>query len=200
MRAWIAAMKISVDGDGRAEGRGLGAGMADDYGLMPRIDACLLGGGMYPGYEGYWTGIRNEPTRPAWTSNPPTKDEVEWARFTERTPHYVLSKTLQSAGWPNTKFLRGVDEVSALKRQSGKDIYLVGGARTAASLVDAGLVDELRLPSSPVAGEGTAFATRSAVAVPSSGGGAASDGPHPSTGSVRASPGAAEPVIGMRRC
>jgi hypothetical protein len=36
-------------------------GWSDDYGLMPDIDACLLGGGMYPGYERYWTAIQNEP-------------------------------------------------------------------------------------------------------------------------------------------
>jgi dihydrofolate reductase len=50
---------------------------------------------------------------------------------------------------------------TAFKQQSGKDIYLVGGARTTASLTDAGLVDELRLIVYPlIAGEGKAlFAT-----------------------------------------
>jgi dihydrofolate reductase len=78
-----------------------------------------------------------------------------------RTPHYVLSSTLTSARWSNTSFLRGVEEIAALKRQPGKDIYLVGGARTTASLIDAGLVDELRLIVYPlIAGEGKAlFAT-----------------------------------------
>ncbi|MDE2154633.1 MAG: dihydrofolate reductase family protein [Xanthomonadaceae bacterium] len=37
-----------------------------------------------------------------------------------------------------------MDELAALKRQPGKDIYLVGGARITASLIEAGLVDELR--------------------------------------------------------
>ena len=63
----------------------------------------------------------------------------------QKTPHYVLSRTLSSARWPKTSFVRGLDDVAALKRQPGKDIYLVGGARTTASLIDAGLVDELRL-------------------------------------------------------
>ena len=62
---------------------------------------------------------------------------------------------------PKTSFVRGIEEVAALKRQHGKDIYLVGGARTAASLIEAGLVDELRLiVYSLIAGEGKAlFAT-----------------------------------------
>lgn len=157
MRKLIAAMKVSLDGktDG-PKGADWVKAWSDDYELTHQIDACLLGGGMYPGYEGYWTGIRNEPGKPAWTSDPPTKAEVEWARLTERTPHYVLSKTLKTAVWPNTKFLRSPDEVAALKRQPGKDVYLVGGSRTAASLIDAGLVDELRLLVYPlIAGDGT---------------------------------------------
>jgi dihydrofolate reductase len=57
--------------------------------------------------------------------------------------------------------LRGVNEVAALNRQAGKDIYLMGGARIAASLIHAGLVDELRLIVYPlITGEGKAlFAT-----------------------------------------
>jgi dihydrofolate reductase len=52
-------------------------------------------------------------------------------------------------------------QVAALKQQPGKDIYLVGGGRVVAGLLDAGLVDELRLISYPlIAGDGTAlFAT-----------------------------------------
>ena len=164
MRKLIAGMKISLDG--KTEGS---QGMADwveawsdDYGLMPQIDACLLGAGMYPGYEHYWSAIRNEPDKPLpMTGKLPAPAEVEWARFAAETPHYVLSSTLASALWPKTSFIRGLEEIAALKRQPGKDIYLVGGGRTTASLIDAGLVDELRLIAYPlVAGEGKAlFAT-----------------------------------------
>ena len=127
--------------------------------MMPQVDACVLGRGMYPGYEGYWTAIRNEPDKPVWIGgSAPTPAEIEWARFAARTPHYVLSNTLTSALWPNTSFVRGLQEIAALKQQPGKDIYLVGGARTAASFIDAGLVDELRLIVYPlIAGEGKAL-------------------------------------------
>jgi dihydrofolate reductase len=164
VRKLIAGMKISVDG--KMEGP---EGTADwveawseDYGLMPQVDACLLGGGMYPGYEQYWTAIQNEPANPVWISgSAPSPAEIEWAGFAARTPHYVLSSTLTSAVWQKTRFVRKLEEIAALKQQLGKDIYLVGGARTTASLIDAGLVDELRLIVYPlVAGQGKAlFAT-----------------------------------------
>src|SRR3954464_7598371 len=164
VRNLIAAMKVSLDA--KTQGP---QGTADwveawseDFDLTPQIDACLLGGGMYPGYETYWTAIRTQPDTPVWImGEPPTSAEQEWARFTETRPHYVLSSTLQSATWPNTSFLRSIEEVVALKDQPGKDIYLVGGARTTSSLIDAGLVDELRLITYPlIAGEGKAlFAT-----------------------------------------
>jgi dihydrofolate reductase len=164
MRKLIAGMKVSIDG--KMEGpEGIADwvdGWSEDYGLTPQIDACVLGGGMYPGYEAYWTALQSQPDKPhPMTGKVPTPGEVAWARFAAQTSHYVLSSTLTSAQWPRTSFIRGLEGLAALKRQAGKDIYLVGGARTTASLIDAGLVDELRLIVYPlVAGEGKAlFAT-----------------------------------------
>jgi dihydrofolate reductase len=164
MRKLIAGMKISVDGkmEGPEGAADWVEAWSDDYGVMPQIDACVLGGGMYPGYERYWTAIQNDPDKPVWiTGSAPTPAEIEWARFAAHTPHYVLSSTLTSAVWQTTSFVRRLEDIAALKQQPGKDIYLVGGARTAASLINAGLVDELRLIVYPlIAGEGKAlFAT-----------------------------------------
>lgn len=161
MRKLIAGMKLSLD-----EKTGGEDGYADwveawseDYGMTPRIDACLLGGGMYPGYERYWTALNAEPEQPSpMTGKAPTPAEIEWGRLIPRTPHYVLSSTLDSALWPNTRFIRSVDDVAALKRGEGRDIYLVGGGRTTASLIDAGLVDEISLILHPlIAGAGPAL-------------------------------------------
>jgi len=158
MRKLIAGMKISLDG--KYEGA---EGMADwvdawsnDYDVLPEIDACILGAGMYSGYEGYWTGIQNEPEKSHWiTGKTPSEGELEWARVGAKLPHYVLSSKPISAKWPNTRSLRSLDDVAALKTQAGKSLYLVGGGRTTASLIDAGLVDELRLIVYPViAGKG----------------------------------------------
>lgn len=158
MRRLIAAMKASLDGKiERTQGPAEWVNAwSDDYGLTPEIDACILGGGMYPLYEKYWTSIQTEPEKPAWiTGAPPTKAEREWAEFARRAPHYVLTNTITQAAWPNTRFIRGLGEIVSLKQQAGKDIYLVGGAKTTASLIDAGVVDELRMIVYPlIAGEG----------------------------------------------
>ena len=158
MRKLIAGMKVSVDG--KTEGP---EGFADwvdawseDYGLTPQIDACLLGGRMYPGYEQYWTAIQNQPDQALpMTGKLATPGELLWARFARQTPHYVLSNSVTSAAWPRTRFVRRLEDVAALKQEPGKDIYLMGGARIVASLTDAGLVDELRLIVCPlIAGAG----------------------------------------------
>jgi dihydrofolate reductase len=154
-------MKLSVDGklEGPAGYADWVDGWSEDYGLAPHIDTCVLGGRMYVGYERYWSAIQSAPDQPVpMTGNLPTAAELDWARFAARTSHYVLSNTLTSAMWPKTRFVRGIDDIGALKDAPGKDIYLMGGARTTASLVDAGLVDELRLIIYPlIAGEGRAL-------------------------------------------
>ena len=158
MRSLIAAFKTSVDG--RIEGPDGFADWVDawseDYGLTDRIDACLLGGRMFPGYERHWLAVQEADGRPLpMTEAYPTPGERAWAEFARRTPHYVLSSSIESVDRPNTHLLRGVDEVEALKAQDGKDIYLMGGAELATSLLDAGLVDELHLITYPlVAGLG----------------------------------------------
>lgn len=159
MRKLIAGMKISLDA--KTEGD---EGIADwvdawseEYGLTDRVDACVLGGAMYPGYEAYWTPFRTDPDQPNPVSGKlATPGEIEWAGFAAKTPHYVLSRSLTSAGWPKTSFLRSLDDLAALKEQPGKDIYLMGGARVTSSIIEAGLLDELRLIVYPlIAGEGS---------------------------------------------
>ncbi len=153
MRKLISGMQMSLDG--KIEGTEGYADWvetwSDNYGLMPQVDACLLGARMYAGYESYWSAVQNHPDKPLpMTARLPTPAEIEWAHFAAQTPHHVLSSTQSSAQWPKTRFLRGPNDVATLKQQPGKDIYLIGGAQTVASLIDAGLVDELRLHVHPL--------------------------------------------------
>lgn len=164
MRRVITAFKVSIDGkiEGPEGYADWVAAWSEDYGLTSLIDACIVGGGMYPGYEKYWTAIQEAAGGPLpMTGKFPTPDEVKWGRVAAQTPHYVLSTTQMHTQWPKTTFLRSLDQVATLKQKPGKDIYLMGGARVAAALIDGGLVDELRLIVYPlIAGPGKAlFAT-----------------------------------------
>lgn len=158
MRKIIAGMQVSLDGKVTgAEGYADWVpDWSDHYGVTSEVDACLLGGGMYSGYEQYWSTIQNAPTTPLpMTGKLPAAGEVAYAAFAARTPHYVLSRSVPSALWSHTTLLRELEDVRALKRAPGRSIYLVGGARLVSSLLDAGLVDELRLTVHPlIAGPG----------------------------------------------
>ncbi|TQL68687.1 dihydrofolate reductase [Nocardioides albertanoniae] len=72
-------------------------------------------------------------------------------------PKYVVTDTLEHGTWSPTTVLRGdlAATVGALKKEPGGELQVHGSARLAASLLDAGLVDGLRLAVAPViAGQG----------------------------------------------
>jgi dihydrofolate reductase len=67
-------------------------------------------------------------------------------------PKYVVSSTLEHLPWTNSTVLRGdaLEEVSRLRREIAGDITVPASVRLARSLLEAGLVDELRLKVFPV--------------------------------------------------
>jgi dihydrofolate reductase len=161
MRKLIAALQVSLDGliegpDGELDWIG---DWEDTFDLLSEIDTLVLGGGMYPGYEQYWMAILADPEGILpLTGRPATKGEVEYARFADRTPHFVLSKTLNNVTWQTTRVVRDVTDIWALKQQPGKHIHAVGGAAFVSSLMNEALIDELRLTVHPIVlGKGKAL-------------------------------------------
>ncbi len=161
MREMIAGMQLSLDGYIEGPDREVDwiAGWADTFDLMPDIDTCVLGGGMYAGYAQYWRSILADPDAPsALTGLRPTSGEIEYARFADKTPHIVVSTTLPRVEWINSRLARSISEVRALMAAPGRSIYVIGGATLIGSLINEGLVDELRLSVHPlVLGGGTAL-------------------------------------------
>jgi hypothetical protein len=101
---------------------------------------------MYPGYEQYWGAILANPEGVLpFSGKIATKGEIAYARFAEKTPHIVLSKTLDKVSWKNTWIVRDVEEIRNMKQQPGKDMHAVGGATLVSSLMNLELIDELRL-------------------------------------------------------
>lgn len=63
----------------------------------------------------------------------------------------VVSTTLESADWNNSRLLRSVDDVKALKQEPDqKNIFVFGSARLTSSLRQAGLIDEYRICIAPL--------------------------------------------------
>jgi dihydrofolate reductase len=125
---------------------------SDGLELLPRVDAFVLGGGMFPAYEMFWTAIREDPKAVAeWLGRDPYPREVEYARVAAETPHLVLSTTLRDTAWPTARIVGNLDELREFRAAPGSPVYVVGGARLVRSLIDEALLDELRLIVHPVA-------------------------------------------------
>jgi len=150
-RPLISAMQVTLDGyssEGDAEWVD---SWADGLGLLPPVDAFVLGGGMFPDYERFWAMIRDDPATAAeWLGRDVYPREVAYARLAAETPHLVLSKTLTDPTWPTARIVDDIGEIRALKQQPGKAVYVVGGPGLLTSLINEGLLDELRLIVHPV--------------------------------------------------
>lgn len=106
---------------------------------MDGSDALLVGRVTYEGLAAFW------PNQPGGT---PMVDYINSVR------KYVVSGTLEEPlGWNNSTLIRGdelVEGISELKRRSGKDITIIGSGALVRSLLEGGLLDELRLMVHPV--------------------------------------------------
>lgn len=156
MRKMIAALQVSLDGytqgsDQTGEAEWVDS-WADALGLIPDVDAFVQGAGMYPGYGMYWEAIFNDPAGvPPFQTRLPYEREVAYARLAAQAPHYVVSTTFEGVSWPPTaQIVRDLEPLRVLKQQAGGTIYVVGGPTLVASLLNAGLLDELRLIVHPL--------------------------------------------------
>ena len=98
-------------------------------------EALLLGRVTYEGFAAAW------PSR-----------EGEFADRFNTMPKYVVSSTLKDPEWQNTTVLEGdaVEAVSKLRQETDADLLVAGSVQLVQTLIDAGLVDELRLMVFPV--------------------------------------------------
>jgi dihydrofolate reductase len=161
MRKIIAALKESLDGyiEGPNGELDWVEEWDDAFDLLDQVDTCILGRAMYAGYEQYWQAVLDNPTGVLpFTGKVASKGEIDYARFAEKTPHIVLSRTMKEAAWRNTRIVRDVEEIRKMKQHPGKDMYAVGGAALVSNLMNLGLIDELRLVIQPIVlGDGKAL-------------------------------------------
>ena len=105
--------------------------------LTEPVDCIILGRKLAQGFIPYWT------------SNP----SEEGAEKINCTKKIVFSRTLIRSEWDNTVLAKGdlEEEITELKKQSGKDIIVYGGAAFVSVLIRMGLIDEYHLFINPVA-------------------------------------------------
>jgi dihydrofolate reductase len=108
--------------------------VASLMGLIDSVDTMLLGAKTYAQSRDYW----------------PTADEQgEYGAKLNRLTKFVASSKLDEAPWgdfaPATVTRDPVATVRELKAESGKDLWLWGSLSLMRSLLDAGLVDEVRM-------------------------------------------------------
>jgi len=109
---------------------------------LVEAEAQLLGRVTYEGFAAAW---------------PQMEDEAGFAAKMNSMPKYVVSSTLERADWQNSTILSGdpADSVARLKDEVDGVILIAGSATLVKALVEADLVDELRLMVFPVLlGEG----------------------------------------------
>lgn len=103
--------------------------------FLHSVDALLFGRITYRLMESYW---------------PTASGEI--ADHMNSLNKIVVSKTMQSAEWSNTRLIGddAAEEIARLKRQPGKDIAIFGSGSLVSFLMNARLIDEWHLIVVPV--------------------------------------------------
>jgi dihydrofolate reductase len=129
------------------EGSGLGdwtgpfsrgpAGDAFKHDELFESDALLLGRTTYEAFAAVW---------------PTVKDDTGFAERINRMQKYVVSNSLSTADWSNTRILRStyIEDVKALKQRPGGNILIYGSPSLVGPLGGQGLIEEYRLMTYPV--------------------------------------------------
>lgn len=152
-RKIVVAIQVSLDGftEGPFGESEWVESWADAAGLVDDVDAFIVGGRMYPAYGLHWQGIYEDPVSPApFLGHIPTQEEIEYAKKAYTSAHYVMSRTLDGVGWPPSAAITRIDQLHEIKQRDGGNIYVAGGATLIAALLNAGLVDEVRLIVHPI--------------------------------------------------
>ncbi|MFS2295623.1 MAG: dihydrofolate reductase family protein, partial [Actinomadura sp.] len=102
--------------------------------LLFSCGALLMGRRTYDGFAEAWPAME--------------ESTGEFGVRMNTYPHYVVSDSLENPGWGDTTVIRRADaaaRIAELKEQDGGDILQYGFGPVSRTLVEHGLLDELRL-------------------------------------------------------
>ena len=161
MRKVIAMIHLSLDGLAATPNDELDWISYDDeleqyaHSMHAINDAVIWGRRTYELMAGYWLTVPGNPD-----SSP---SEREHAQFLEGATKIVVSRTLDRVAWngaDNTVLIKDhiADEINAIKRQPGKDIWFLGSVALAQTFMQLDLIDEFRININPtVLGQGKPY-------------------------------------------
>jgi dihydrofolate reductase len=110
--------------------------MSENLGrVIATQDAVLLGRRTYDDWAAFW----------------PNSDIEPFASFINGVDKYVATSTVPGETWANSTVIEGdlFEQVAELKSRSGTDIGVHGSIELTQTLLEGGLVDELRLVVAP---------------------------------------------------
>jgi dihydrofolate reductase len=144
MRKLVAAEFLSLDGVMESPDQWHFPYFNDEMGQavgegFETSDALLMGRVLYEEWVAFWPNQNPEEN--------PVAEHMNGLR------KYVVSTTLQEPlEWNNASLINGdvAEEISRLKQQPGKDITISGSGALVRSLLDYGLLDELKLMVHPI--------------------------------------------------
>lgn len=149
-------MMVSLDGFMEGEDHDLSWHNVDaefnDFAIvqLKETDTILFGRRTYELMESFW------PTQQG------LEDDPAVAKLMNETPKVVISHSLEKVVetdiWKNVKLVKEhvAAEIARLKEQEGKDIAVLGSNNLCLTLLELGLLDELRIMVNPVViGKGT---------------------------------------------
>lgn len=108
--------------------------------MLNSVDALIFGRVTYELMASYW------PTPDAIKSDPIVAEKMN------TLPKIVFSRTLEKVEWNNTRLVKAdiEEEIKKMKKQSGKDMALLGSGSILSLFARQGLIDEYRIMVNPV--------------------------------------------------
>lgn len=103
---------------------------------LREADMLVFGENTYKGMAEYW---------------PTAEGEGEVTAFMNSIPKVVCSSSREKAEWNNTTIVRdAISELQRLKEQGDGPMYIFGSGKLTRSLMNAGIIDEIRLCVAPI--------------------------------------------------
>ena len=108
------------------------------------VDTVVMGRRSWQGHRDVHSEANRKPTDPKYL--------FEYSRYLDRVDKVVLSRTLRTTDWQNSRLLKGDLRriIAKLKGEPGKDIIVEGGPALVRDTINRGLVDDYWIVMQPV--------------------------------------------------